>query len=200
MRTVAVLVLAGLTLVAVGCHHSPPVATVAAERSPNGDSDAARRAREEALARARQDSLERARAAARRADSLAALERSREGLQATLTALIHFDYNQADIRPADAQVLDRKASILKANPTLRIKITGNADERGSDEYNLVLGNQRAAAAKQYLVRLGIDPSRIEVASNGEERPIASGHDEASWEQNRNDQFAVMNGDVSLRNP
>jgi peptidoglycan-associated lipoprotein len=200
MRTVAVLVLAGLTLVAVGCHHSPPSTAVPPDRQPSGDADAARRAREEALARARQDSIADALAARRRADSLAALQQSGEGLRGILAAMIHFDYNQSDIRTTDAQILERKAPILRANPMLRIKIIGNADERGSDEYNLVLGNQRAFAAKQYLVRLGIDSTRIETASNGEERPIAPGHDEASWEQNRNDQFTVVNGEVKLKAP
>src|SRR3970282_866166 len=75
---------------------------------------------------------------------------------------IHFDYNLADIKPEDRPILDRKPDIMRANPGVRIRISGHADERGSDEYNLVLGNQRAQAAKAYLQGRGIDGGRIEI--------------------------------------
>src|SRR5207247_508217 len=88
----------------------------------------------------------------------------------------------------------------QANPDLRIRISGHCDERGSDEYNLALGNRRATAAKQYLVSHGIDGGRIETSSYGEERPLAQGHDEGAWAQNRRDEFEIIGGGDVLRRP
>ena len=128
-----------------------------------------------------------------------AAERTR-ALTADLTAMIHFDYDKSDIMPDDRANLDRKAAILAANPTARIQIAGNCDERGSTEYNLALGNRRALAAKQYLVSKGVDGGRIETVSYGSERPIAQGSTEAAWAQNRNDQFLVTAGGSNLVAP
>jgi peptidoglycan-associated lipoprotein len=114
--------------------------------------------------------------------------------------MIHFDYDKATVRPADAAILDQKVAILQANPNLRIRVAGHCDERGSDEYNLALGNRRAQASKQYLVSHGIDASRIETQSWGEEKPLAQGHDEAAWSQNRRDEFEIISGGDNLRRP
>lgn len=128
-----------------------------------------------------------------------AAERTR-ALTADLTAMIHFDYDKSDIQPGDRANLDRKAAILAANPSARIQIAGNCDERGSAEYNLALGNRRALAAKQYLVGKGVDGGRIETVSYGSERPVAQGQTEAAWAQNRNDQFALTAGGSNLVAP
>ena len=104
------------------------------------------------------------------------------------------------IRPADQSTLDRKAAVLAANPNVRLRIAGHADDRGSDEYNLALGNRRAAAAKRYLENKGIDASRIEVVSYGEERPLNPGTDEAAYAQNRRDEFEVTAGGDNLVAP
>jgi peptidoglycan-associated lipoprotein len=114
--------------------------------------------------------------------------------------VIHFDYDQDVIKPEDRPVLDRKAEILRANPALRLRISGHADERGSDEYNLVLGNKRALAAKQYLEGRGIDASRLEVASFGEERPLDPASNEAAWAKNRRDEFEIVGGGDRLVKP
>jgi peptidoglycan-associated lipoprotein len=129
----------------------------------------------------------------------AAAERTR-ALNADLSAMIHFDYDKSDIMADDKANLDRKAAILAANPSARIQIAGNCDERGSTEYNLALGNRRALSAKQYLVGKGIDAGRIETVSYGSERPVAQGQNEAAWAQNRNDQFTVTAGGSSLVSP
>jgi peptidoglycan-associated lipoprotein len=119
---------------------------------------------------------------------------------ADLAAMINFDYDQAVVRPADQATLDRKAAILIANPGVKIRIAGHADERGSDEYNLALGNRRAAAAKRYLENKGVDASRIDVISYGEERPLNPGNDETAYAQNRRDEFEVTAGGNNLTAP
>lgn len=111
--------------------------------------------------------------------------------------MIHFDTDQYEIRPGDAGVLDHKAEILRAHPEVRIRITGHADERYTDEYNLVLGTRRAEAAKDYLVRRGVDASRIETASLGETSPLDPGHTEEAWAQNRRDEFTILAGRETL---
>lgn len=113
---------------------------------------------------------------------------------------VHFDFDKWDIRPEDRSILDLKAAILGANSGLRLRISGHADERGSDEYNLALGNRRAAAVKTYLVNKGLDAGRFDVVSFGEEQPIAPGHDEDSWFQNRRAEFDATAGATNLRMP
>jgi peptidoglycan-associated lipoprotein len=168
----------------------PPEATVdtAAERARMEEEERRRREEEERMRRQRE------------ADSLAALSRSAEEVRATLATMVHFDYDKADVRPDDAAILDVKVSILQANPNLRVRVHGHADERGSDEYNLALGNRRATMVKQYLVNRGIDGSRIETQSWGEERPIAQGATEEAWAQNRRAEFEIVGGGDMLNRP
>ena len=113
---------------------------------------------------------------------------------------VHFDYNESAIRTDDNARLDAKAALLKQFPTVRIRITGHADERGSDQYNIALGKRRADAAKDYLVRVGIDASRIETSSLGREVPADARHDESAWAQNRRDEFDIIAGTQSMRVP
>jgi peptidoglycan-associated lipoprotein len=142
---------------------------------------------------AERDRLERERKAAEAAERAKAVA-------ADLAAMINFEYDQSVIRSTDQGTLDRKAAILGANPNVKLQISGHADERGSDEYNLALGNRRAAAAKRYLQNKGIDGSRMEVVSYGEERPLNPGHDEAAYAQNRRDEFQVTAGGDNLVAP
>jgi peptidoglycan-associated lipoprotein len=114
--------------------------------------------------------------------------------------MINFDYDQSAIRPADQTTLDRKAAILAANTGVTLRISGHADERGSDEYNLALGNRRAAAAKRYLESKGVDGGRMEVVSYGEERPLNPGTDEAAYAANRRDEFEITAGGANLVAP
>jgi peptidoglycan-associated lipoprotein len=108
-----------------------------------------------------------------------------------ITSPIYFDYDKSNIRPDAAATLDGKVPWLTANPGMRIRIEGNADERGSDEYNLALGQRRAASAKKYLVEHGIDASRFDLVSYGEERPVCTTHEETCWQQNRRDDFVIV---------
>ena len=193
-------------VIAAACGGNPPPQAP----QPNADSlaalDAARR---DSLAReqARRDSIERARREAEerigrmREDSLAAMRRTTEEVCGMLTAMINFDFDKSDIRPGDAQVLDQKLAVLQANPGVTVEIVGHCDERGSDEYNLAMGNRRALSAKQYLVTRGIEAGRISTRSMGEEQPLNPGHDETAWTQNRRDEFGIAaGGDMLMRPP
>jgi peptidoglycan-associated lipoprotein len=133
-------------------------------------------------------------------DPAAAAARVTAALLGEVATMIHFEFDKSDIRPDDRSLLDRKAAIMGTNQSLRVRISGHADERGSDEYNLALGSRRAAAAKSYLVNKGIEASRIETVSYGEERPLEPGHDENAWFANRRDEFDVTAGGQNLRNP
>ncbi|MBA2920815.1 peptidoglycan-associated lipoprotein Pal [Sphingomonas sp. MAH-20] len=97
---------------------------------------------------------------------------------------VFFDTDEYNIDAADQATLQSQAAYLKQYPNVRVTIEGHADERGTREYNLALGERRANAAKNYLASLGIDPSRISTISYGKERPEALGSDEASWAKNR----------------
>ncbi len=205
MKRLHLLLLSGLAVAALAACGGGPKPEPPAPQAANADSIAeAERARADSIARAEREAREREEAERERqrriADSLAALGKSTEAVRTLLATMIHFDYDKAVIRGGDAAVLDQKVAILQANPGLRIRLSGHCDERGSDEYNLALGNRRATAAKQYLVSHGIDPSRIETVSYGEERPIASGHDEVAWAQNRRDEFEILSGGENLKQP
>ena len=203
MQRIGLLLVAGLAALAFAACGGKPNPLTTPEPQFNADSIARARARQDSLAEA--DAARRAResaedAARRRADSLAALAKTQQEVRTELAAMIHFDFDRAVIRPEDATLLDRKIPLLRANPSLRLRVAGHCDERGSDEYNLALGNRRALAARQYLVNHDIDPGRIEVVSYGKERPLDPRHTEAAWAANRRDEFEVLNLNVVLRQP
>ncbi|QGP79545.1 peptidoglycan-associated lipoprotein Pal [Sphingobium sp. CAP-1] len=97
---------------------------------------------------------------------------------------IFFGLDQYDVDAEDQATLQSQAAWLQQNPSVRVTVEGHADERGTRDYNIALGERRANAAKNYLASLGIDPGRITTVSYGKERPAALGSDEASWAQNR----------------
>jgi peptidoglycan-associated lipoprotein len=100
---------------------------------------------------------------------------------------IHFDFDKYDIRPGDAKILDGNATWLKSNNVL-VLIEGHCDERGTNEYNLALGERRAKATMNYLVAQGVQAGRITIISYGEERPLCTEHTEACWARNRRAHF------------
>lgn len=159
-------------------------------------------ARADSLARLRADSLNRA-ANANRADSVRAqilrdsadaASRLASGLDRTadsiLTAAVRFDLNESDLSPFTQQQIELKLAILRAHPRLELQIEGHADERGPDEYNLALGNRRAAAIKRYMVQHGIADARLTITSYGEERPADARSTEEAWSVNRRGEFRV----------
>ena len=102
---------------------------------------------------------------------------------------VFFDFDKYDIRPTDAKTLDTNAAWLKSNDNL-VLIEGHCDERGTNEYNLALGERRAKAAMNYLVGQGVQASRITIISYGKERPTCTEHSESCWAQNRRAHFLV----------
>jgi peptidoglycan-associated lipoprotein len=104
---------------------------------------------------------------------------------------VYFDFDKYNMRSDQTSRLDQNAKWLKKNPTARIRIEGNCDERGSNEYNLALGERRANSAQEYLTNLGIAPERIETLSYGEERPLCPEHDEECWAKNRRADFVTI---------
>jgi peptidoglycan-associated lipoprotein len=104
---------------------------------------------------------------------------------------VYFEFDQATLSDLAKETLVRNAEWLRANPNARIQVEGNADERGTPEYNLALGERRAAAVKSYLSSLGVEGSRLVTISYGEERPADPGHGEEAWEKNRRVDFKAM---------
>jgi peptidoglycan-associated lipoprotein len=103
---------------------------------------------------------------------------------------VYFDFDKYDIRPEDAKTLDANATWLKSNGDNLVLIEGHCDERGTNEYNLALGERRAKSTMNYLVSQGIQANRITIISYGEERPVCTEKTEACWAKNRRANFLV----------
>jgi peptidoglycan-associated lipoprotein len=106
--------------------------------------------------------------------------------------LIHFAFDQFTLSPEARDTLAANANVLKGNPGLRVRIAGYCDNRGSDEYNLALGERRAKAARDYMVSLGVNPDHLEIISYGEEMPLDPANTPTAWAKNRRDEFKVLN--------
>jgi peptidoglycan-associated lipoprotein len=167
-----------LTLVAVGCaQKSTPASTT--QLSAGGPSAEEIRAREEEERRRRI------------AESQLAARPTTPPSGILVMDTVYFEFDQATLSDPAKETLVRNAEWLRSNANARVQVEGNADERGTNEYNLALGERRAAAVKAYLSSLGIDGSRLVVISYGEERPAESGHGEESWAKNRRVDFKTM---------
>lgn len=184
------------TFVAGSCGGDPPPPPPA---PPAPDQDSLQRYRDSVAAAQREAAEAAARAAA---DSAAAAARARAVASAreVLEARVFFDYDESDIEPAAEQLLRDKAEILQASPQVRIRIEGHADERGSTEYNLALGNRRAEAIREFLTDFGLAADRFETVSFGEGRPIATGSNEQAWAQNRRGEFVITAGANAINPP
>lgn len=171
----------------------PPPAPVV-----NQDSIARENARRDSIAAADRARAERERMERERlANEAAARERAMAEVRNALTAAVYFDYNESNLSDQARATLDAKIPVLQANANARILVVGHTDDRGSDEYNLALGQRRAASAKRYLVQRGIDGSRIETTSRGEEQPAVQGMDESAYSQNRRAEFEITAGGDTL---
>ena len=139
-----------------------------------------------AAAAAEQAAIEAAKAQ-QEAEAQAAADAARQSSEEATKALAHiiyFDFDQSTIRAEFREVLNGHAAFLAQNPGARIVLEGHADERGTREYNMALGERRGNSVSRYLVVQGVSVDAIEVVSFGEERPVNEGHDDASWAENR----------------
>jgi peptidoglycan-associated lipoprotein len=116
----------------------------------------------------------------------------------TLAERIHFGLDRYDLSPEARTSLAAKAEIMRASPNVTLRISGHADERGSDEYNLALSKRRAAEARRFLMQQGVDSSRVETVGYGEEQPLDTGTTEPAWAMNRRAEFSVIGGALSQR--
>lgn len=193
-RRLIVPVLA-VSIFVVACRQSPPPPPEptgpTAEELEQMRQDSIRAAREAEEARRRAEEEAR-----RRAEAEAARERAIAAARATLTQVVYFDYDESDIRADAQQALRAKVEILRANPSLTVRIEGHADERGSTEYNLALGTRRAEAVRQFFTSFGLDASRFAITSYGEERPAARASTEEAWAQNRRAEFVITGGTIN----
>ncbi len=113
--------------------------------------------------------------------------------------LVFFDFDKYRIRPDMRLTMDRVAQFLLENPRVRIQVEGHSDERGTPDYNIALGHKRAQSVKSYLLNLGVSASRMQTVSYGEERPLATGRNEAGWGKNRRAKFNIISGSRGRRN-
>ena len=194
LRRVAVLVMVGVSV--YGCtRRQPPAAQVQPQAPARVDSSAIIAAREQA----RRDSIAAAERVARdnaERDRLARVARARE----TLSDIVYFEYDSNELTTEAQEKLRTKIAILRANPGLQVQVEGHADERGSTEYNLALGQRRAETVREYLSGFGIDGSRVLTISYGEERPIVEGSQESAWSRNRRAEFTIAGGEIATIPP
>jgi peptidoglycan-associated lipoprotein len=187
-RASRALTLSLIALVAVGgCKKKPQVAPTPVNTAPT-PAPAPTPPPETGCNAACRDSIGRAEADAK--------NKAIETAKVALTATVYFDLDKSDITDDTRTKLDAKVPVLTQNSTVKIRIAGHTDSRGSDEYNLALGQRRAAAAKRYLTDRGIDASRIEIVSFGEERGTCSDEDESCWSRNRRDEFEITAGQIT----
>ena len=104
---------------------------------------------------------------------------------------VYFDFDSAVVKGSEKSKVSAVAEYLKANPTSAVKVEGNCDERGTEEYNRALGDRRALAVREELITLGIAPTTVDTITYGKDKPADPGHDEAAWKKNRRDDFIVL---------
>ncbi len=126
----------------------------------------------------------------------AVVDRGMSGRDAEAEALtarfqtIYFEFDKSSLLPEARGSLQQNGDLIKQNPGFNVEIQGHCDERGSNEYNMALGQRRAESARQYLIDLGIDGSRLTTVSYGEENPAVQGHNEVAWSKNRRAEFVA----------
>ena len=180
------------------CRKKPAAAPEPSTSVPVSDAGAAQRKADSlaALAAKREaDSLAAARAAANANDAGA-----QAALRRVLAQVVYFDYDKDNLRDDARAVLDAKAAVLAANTGITVIVTGHTDEQGTSEYNLALGQRRAAQVKRYLESKGIAENRMTTQSMGDSQPAAQGSDEASYQLNRRAEFETRNASGPLIRP
>jgi peptidoglycan-associated lipoprotein len=178
-----------MTLVLGACGGSEPPPPPAPTGPTQAEIDAARA---DSIARVQAEEARQMEAERREEERLSA---ARDEARSTLEDMVHFDYDESAITAEAEQILRRKIPILRSSPTVRLRLEGHADERGSTEYNLALGSRRAESISDFLSGFGIAADRLMTTSFGEERPLVNSTDETSWAQNRRVEFSITGGEV-----
>ncbi len=183
------LMLAMLLVLGVSCAKK----TVTMEAEPMEEEmavegAAAQQAAEDAAARREAELAKMSDAERQRHEAAMMAEEAR--MRAFVEENIHFDFDKYDLKPKAMMILDEKAAFLREHPEVRVLVEGHCDDRGTNEYNLALGDRRANSAKNYLVRSGVAESRITTISYGEEQPLCMEQAESCWWKNRRAQFQV----------
>ncbi len=187
-KIIATISLLAVGALATGCSRNKPAAGAP---TPAASDRAATDAAAAEAAKLREEADRAAAAAKADADRAAA---SRAQVQSTLTTPVRFEFDRSVLNDEALQLLDAKVAALQANPSIRVRIEGNADDSGSDEYNMALSQKRAGIAHRYLTERGIDGSRLQIVSFGEEKPTCTANrDEPCRAQNRRDEFVVLSG-------
>ncbi len=179
------LVIPGLMLTA-SCAKKEVVSEPEVTTAVDEDAEAKRLAEEAARARALEEQRLRDEMARKEAAEMAA-RAVRDKFQ---NEDIHFEFDKARLLPEAQDILRDKAQFLMANPDVLVIIEGHCDERGTNEYNMALGDRRASSAKSFLVDLGIAGQRLTTISYGEEKPLDPGHSEEAWAKNRRAHFVI----------
>jgi peptidoglycan-associated lipoprotein len=180
------------TLLVGACGGDPPPPPP----PPQPDQDSLQRYNDSVAAAEAERRAEAERLAAERAAE-AERQRAVRAARAALEEMVFFDYDMSDLRDDAEATLRAKVDILRASPQVQIRIEGHADERGSTEYNMALGNRRAEVIRQFLVGFGLAENRFEIVSFGEGRPLQQGSAESAWARNRRGQFVITAGANSI---
>ena len=186
LLTISLLSFAALTSACSRHHAATAPSTSTTASASNAALDAAQRESAKLQADAKDSDAAAAEAAAR--------SKSRAGDRDAITAPIYFQFDRSEITEEGMRILDQKVDALQRNANVQVRIEGNADDSGSDEYNLALSQRRAAIASRYFTDRGIDANRIRIAAYGEERPACTtGRDEECRAKNRRDEFVILTG-------
>lgn len=189
MKLRTVLFLALVVVPIVGCGRSaPPAGPAPSAAAPGTDAN-----------RALADSIAAAELARRQAEERELREQIARA-QEILTSVVFFEYDSFNLNSDAENRLRTKAAIMRANPVIQLRVEGHADERGSTEYNIALGQRRAEAVRTFLSGYGVPSNRVSTISYGKERPAVEGSTETAWARNRRAEFAVTAGEVSAIPP
>ena len=178
-----------ITLILGACGGSEPPPPPAPTGPTQAEIDAARA---DSIARVQAEEARQREAERVEQERLAA---ARDEARSTLEDMVNFDYDESAITAEAETILRRKIPILRSSPTVRLRLEGHADERGSTEYNLALGSRRAESVRDFLSGFGIAADRLMTTSFGEERPLVNSSDETSWTENRRVEFSISGGEI-----
>jgi peptidoglycan-associated lipoprotein len=194
------LVAAVVFLAAAGaCRRRPAAVPTPVNPAQSADELARQRDSLDAAQRARalRDSADLAARQAAEGARRAGRDSATAGARSTLLAAVYFDYDASELRGDSRAALEAKLPIMERFGELRVRVAGHTDDRGSDEYNLALGQRRAASVKRFLTERGVDDARVEIVSFGKERPSCEQQAESCWSRNRRAEFEITAGGATL---